>query len=346
MYTGTQLEKNALGLLLTPPVEQEELEPPHLYTQKKRIIILAGPTGCGKSALSMLMAENIPSEIISADSMQVYRGMDIGTAKVTKEERDLVPHHLIDIRNITQSFNVVDFYAEAKHACQQVLDRDNVPIVVGGAGFYIHSLLYGPPNGPPSDAALRKKLEDELEELGSEVMYDRLRKFDPDYAVTITAHDKHKIVRALEIIIITGKEVSKNQWRQRKRLQNFDIRCWFLTRPRSSIYHRIEKRCDKMLSAGLLDEVAELEKQGIRTNPTAAQAIGYRQSLEFLQTSQSRTEYNTFVDELKKASRHYAKRQFTWFRREPAFRWLDLDLHDPETAMDIILRDYDTLRWE
>ncbi len=339
------LEKLRLKKSLGIPIEQEEHDLHFLPVHPKRVIVLAGPTGCGKSALGMLLAEAIPGEIVSADSMQVYRGMDIGTAKVSPEELKRVPHHLIDIRDVSDPFNVVDFYSEARFAIEQIINRDNIPIVVGGAGFYLHSLLYGPPCGPPSNPEIRKSLEAEIEALGSEKLYDRLTKFDPDYAVTITPHDKHKIVRALEIIIITGKEVSKNPWKQKKRFLNYDFRCWFLYRPTVSIYHRIEKRCDKMLEAGLLEEVAELEAAGIRKNPTAAQAIGYKQSLEYLQTQQTRDEYKRYVEELKKATRHYAKRQFTWFRREPAFRWLDLDLHDPETAVDIIIRDYETLRW-
>lgn len=309
-----------------------------IYNPKKKVIVIAGPTGCGKSAFALSLAEALGGEIISADSMQIYQGMDIGTAKPSAEERARVPHHLLDIRHVTDSFNVVDFYYEARHSCQQVLSRDSVPIVVGGSGFYIHSLLYGPPSGPPSVSEVRKVLENEIEVMGSEVLFERLRQFDPQYASTITKNDKQKIVRALEIITLTGKKVSKLSWAKRVRPQNYDFHCWFLTRPKEVLYQRIDKRCDEMLAKGFLEEVERLDKEGIRKNSSACQAIGYRQALDFFSTSQSPEEYDQFVNSFKKASRHYAKRQLTWFRppREPLFRWLDLELHDYEVAIDII----------
>jgi tRNA dimethylallyltransferase len=321
-------------------LEAQKQIPENLQKPKKRVIILAGPTGCGKTPFSITLAEALQGEIVSADSMQVYRGMDIGTAKATLEERARVPHHLLDIRHVTESFNVVDFYYEARHCCQLIQGRDSVPIITGGSGFYIHSLLYGPPSGPPSVPELRKTLEEEIENLGSEALFERLRQFDPQYAATITSGDKQKIVRALEIITLTGKKVSKMTWRGRHRPLNYDFRCWFLFRPKEHLYHRIDKRCDKMLEGGFLDEVELLMKEGLRENPSACQAIGYRQAIEYLSGSQSKEEYQKFVEAFKQASRNYAKRQFTWFRREPLFRWLDLDLHDPEVAIDMIRQDF------
>lgn len=348
MNCSATLLKNPFAKLAEAPGEQEEKDLFHAVYPRKKIIVIAGPTGSGKSALSMMLADaGLPIEIVSADSMQVYRGMDIGTAKVSKEERERVPHHVIDIRDVTQGFNVVDFFFEARQACQAITRRGNIPVVVGGAGFYLDALLYGPPTGPASDPVVRKALEEDMEKQGPGLMYDRLQKLDPVYASTITSHDKHKIVRGLEIIAITGKEVSKNQWREKKKYLNYDFRCWFVHRPRSSLYHRVEKRCDKMLADGLLEEVAQLDKLGIRSNPTAAQAIGYKQSLEFLDSSQTKEDYNKFLEGLYTATRHYVKRQLTWFRpdREPGYRWLDLDMHDPETAVDIIIRDYESRPW-
>lgn len=337
--------KNPFSKLQEGPTEEEEKDFFHVIYPRKKIIVIAGPTGSGKSALSMMLAESIPAEIVSADSMQVYRGMDIGTAKVSLEERDRVPHHVIDIRDVNQGFNVVDFFFEARQACQAITRRDNIPLVVGGAGFYLHALLYGPPSGPASDPNIRKALEIEMEALGPGLMHDRLQQLDPVYAATITCHDRHKIIRALEIIAITGKGVSKNQWKERKKYLNYDFRCWFVHRPKSSLYQRVEKRCDKMLADGLLEEVAALDKLGIRDNPTAAQAIGYKQSLAYLDSPQTKEDYQKFVTDLYTATRHYVKRQMTWFRKEPGYRWLDLDMHDPETAVDIILRDYESRPW-
>ncbi|WP_068470170.1 tRNA (adenosine(37)-N6)-dimethylallyltransferase MiaA [Candidatus Protochlamydia phocaeensis] len=330
-------------IILNFALEIQKQIPSNLQRKKKRVIVIAGPTCCGKSALAMNLAQAMDGEIISADSMQVYRGMDIGTAKATKEERLLIPHHLIDIRNIQENFNVVDFYYEARQACQQILDHGNVPIVAGGSGFYLHTLLYGPPSGPPSVPEVRKSLEEEIERLGSDVLYDRLNQLDPQYAKTITKNDKQKIVRALEIIMLTNKKVSKLSWKGRRRPQNYDFRCWFLHRPKDKLYERIDQRCDKMLQDGFINEVRSLEQQGLRQNSSASQAIGYRQALDFLQTNQTPADYEKFVQSFKQATRHYAKRQFTWFRKEPLFRWLDVDMHDPEVVFDIIMKDYESL---
>lgn len=331
-----EMERIYFGLA----IEAQKQIPFSFLNPKKRVIVIAGPTGCGKSAFAMQLADAIGGEIISADAMQVYRGMDIGTAKASAEDRLLVPHHLLDIRNINESFNVVDFYYEARHCCQLVNSRDNVPIMVGGSGFYLHSLLYGPPSGPPSVPELRKQLEDEMVSVGPVALYERLRQMDPQYASTITAHDKQKIIRGLEIITLTGKKVSKLSWKTRIKPQGYDFRCWFLHRPRQHLYKMIEERCDKMLSEGFIEEVMALEKEGLRENPAASQAIGYRQALDFLDSQRTNDDYCRFVDQFKQASRNYAKKQFTWFRREPLFRWLDLDLHDTEVAIDIIQQDY------
>lgn len=291
----------------------------------------------------MQLATSMGGEIISADSMQVYRGMDIGTAKASLEERLLVPHHLIDIRNIQESFNVVDFYYEARQACQKILERGNVPIIAGGSGFYLHTLIYGPPSGPPSVPEVRKALEEEMERLGSEALYDRLYQLDPQYAKTITKNDKQKIVRALEIMTLTHKKVSKLSWKGRRKPQNYDFRCWFLHRPKDKLYKRIDARCDLMLDKGFLEEVVRMDQEGLRLNSSASQAIGYRQALEFLASQRSPEDYEYFVKSFKQATRHYAKRQFTWFRKEPLFRWLDVDMHDPEVVFDIIQKDYEML---
>lgn len=344
MSSSTTVEKEDVKrIMLGFALDVQKQIPFNFQKRKRRVIVIAGPTASGKSALAMTLAELIGGEIVSADSMQVYRGMDIGTAKPTKEQRLLIPHHLIDTRDVTESFNVVDFYYEARQACQLILDRDNVPIVVGGSGFYLHALLYGPPSGPPSIPELRKSLEEEMSKVGSEVLYERLQEKDPLYARTITKNDKQKIVRALEIMALTGKKVSKLSWKGRRKTLNYDFHCWFLHRPKDVLYKRIEDRCDRMLDAGFLDEVRTLEEAGIWKNSSAVQAIGYRQALDYLKTSQTPEEYRHFVSEFKKASRQYAKRQYTWFRKEPLFRWIDMELHDDEIVMDIIMKDYEML---
>lgn len=308
---------------------------------KKKVIVLSGPTACGKTEFALELAKSLHGEIISADSMQVYRGMDIGTAKATREQRMQVPHHLLDIRDIKDNFNVVDFYYEGRQKCQEIHARDAIPIVVGGSGFYLHSFLYGPPSGPPSIPELRQSLQQEMDQKGVDVLFERLRKLDPQYASTITKNDKQKIIRALEIITLSGKPVSRHSWKGKKAPRNFDFRCWFLYRPKNIVYKRIEDRCEKMLADGLLDEVKQLKNEGLLKNTSASQAIGYRQALDYLETDQASADYVEFLKLFKQASRKYAKRQFTWFRREPLFRWLDLDMHDPEVAREMIRQDFE-----
>ncbi|MCC5831437.1 MAG: tRNA (adenosine(37)-N6)-dimethylallyltransferase MiaA [Chlamydiales bacterium] len=327
-----------LGSIL--PLEKKIKDLSGLKPQK--IILIAGPTACGKSDLSLILAEMLKGEIISADSMQVYRGMDIGTAKVSQEDQARIPHHLIDIRQIQESFNVVDFYFEARQCIDSILARSRVPIIVGGSGFYFRALLYGPPSGPPSISEVRERLENELELIGNEAMYEQLKEIDPAYAASITPNDRQKVIRALEIVTLTGERVSKNQWTRSKPLPDYAYHSWFIYRPREVLYPSIDMRCEQMLEAGLIDEVKELEKQGLRMNPSASQAIGYRQCLEFLATSQSEQEYKKFVRKFKTASRQYAKRQFTWFRKEPLFPWLNVDLHDLEIAADMIAQEFNS----
>lgn len=313
----------------------------YLKGKKKRVLVIAGPTAAGKTQLSLSLAAALGGEIVSADSMQVYRGMDIGTAKAAAEERSAIAHHLIDICNLDTVFNVAEFYKHVQDSFRDIIARENVPIVVGGSGFYIHAILYGPPEGPPSNPEVRQQLYKQMQDLGPEVLYERLQIFDPDYAATISEYDKHKIIRGLEIMALSEKRVSDFAKPDKLQEQEYDFRCWFLYYPKEKLYTRIEQRCDEMLRRGLIDEVKELEKQGLRLNPTASQAIGYRQVLHYLSTPQSSTDYEAFVSEFKKASRHYSKRQFTWFRKEPQFRWLNLEEHPTERLKELILQDFE-----
>ena len=311
--------------------------------QTNRVIVLSGPTATGKTRLSLEIARILGGEIISADSVQVYRGMDIGTAKATPEERMEVPHHLIDICDLSESFNVVQFYEKAAAACREILARGLVPIVVGGTGFYLHALLYGPPQGPPASEEVRKKLEEDMDKFGAEALYDKLCAIDPEYGQTINFRDRHKIIRALEIMTLTGKRVSEfPKGHVPSRPKDFDFRCWFTYFPKEILFSRIEMRCDEMMAQGFIEEVEELADLGLRENLSASQAIGYRQCLEFIDSPRSDEDWEHFVWEFKKASRRYAKRQFTWFRREPLFRWVDLDVHGYQKALEMILQDYES----
>lgn len=309
--------------------------------KRKKVIVISGPTAVGKTRLSLMIARALGGQIISADSMQVYRGMDIGTAKATLEERREVPHHLIDSREIDESFNVMEFYTDACQSLREIFDKGAIPIVVGGTGFYIHALIYGPPAGPSSDPELRCGLEEEMKELGVEVLFARLSAFDPEYAQSISCGDRHKIIRGLEIIALTKKKVSELKQISSEMTETYDFRCWFLSYPKEMLYPRIEKRCETMIEEGLVGEVKRLVEQGLEENPTACQAIGYRQCLEYLHSEQTDADWERFMVAFKQASRRYAKRQFTWFRKEPLFRWINLEKIALETCAEIIIQDFE-----
>jgi tRNA dimethylallyltransferase len=335
---GITFEDKELQILLkhfTLPQKQKLIP----RSKKSKIIVIAGPTAVGKTQLALVIAKAVGGEIISADSMQVYRGMDIGTAKASPAERGEIHHHLIDSRDLDESFNVFEYYHEACQAIKEILDKGAVPIVVGGTGFYIHSLIYGPPSGPPSDPELRKRLEDEMESKGTQILYDRLKDLDPDYALTITQNDRHKIIRALEILSLTQQKVSALPPISSDNSENYDFRCWFVYMPKEVLYPRIEMRCDRMIAEGFLEEVKRLEKEGLSANATASQAIGYRQCLKYLSSPQSQEDWDHFIESFKQASRRYAKRQFTWFRKEPLFRWLNIDKMSLEHAAEMMIQD-------
>jgi tRNA dimethylallyltransferase len=331
-------EKDLKELISRIPLPlKQKLDP---KAKKKKIIVLSGPTAVGKTKTSLLLAQVLGGEIISADSMQVYRDMDIGTAKVRAQEKGEIPHHLIDIRNLDESFNVADFYKEAHQAIRSILARGKVPIIVGGTGFYLHALIYGPPQGPSSVPEVRQKLEEEMKKHGTDALYERLKKVDPDYAKTITSADRHKIIRSLEIISLTNKKVSDFPKIARKELP-YDFRCWFLYMSKEVLYPHIEMRCDEMIAAGFIEEVRKLEKLGLRNNSSASQAIGYRQCLEFLASEGGTEDFEVFVSSFKRASRRYAKRQFTWFKKEPLFRWLNVEHLPSERVVETIAQDYE-----
>lgn len=338
--SGLDPQLEALFLASTLPLKVKK--PPH--APKKKVLVIAGPTAVGKTEISFSIAKAMGGEIISADSMQVYRGMDIGTAKPSLSMRREVAHHLVDSRDLDdESFNVMAFYREANSALKEILSRNHVPVVVGGTGFYLHALLYGPPSGPSSDMQLRQKLEQEMSDLGSLALYQRLQALDPDYAGSISHNDRQKIVRALEIISLTNQKVSQfmPSFHQEEESDHYDFRCWFLYLPKELLYPRIDARCDEMIAQGLIDEVRSLTHEGLLSNRTASQAIGYRQCLQYLQTAQSPADKKQFIQAFKQATKQYAKRQFTWFRKEPAYRWLNLASISRETVIELIIQDFE-----
>jgi tRNA dimethylallyltransferase len=321
-----------------PELQRREL----LHGKKKKIIVIAGPTATGKTEASLVVGGAIGGEIICADSIQLYKGTDIGSAKATLQERSRIPHYLLDVCDIKDYFSVVNFHDEVKSSCEEIFNHNRTPIIVGGAGFYIHTVLFGPPKGPASDPVLRKSLEADVDRYGLDMLYGKLKSLDPDYAETITPSDRHKIVRALEIMALTGNKVTDIPRPSREDSpKDIDFRCWFLYYPKEILYKRIEDRCDQMIENGLLDEVVTLKEKGLLLNPSAANAIGYRQALAFLDSRQTDADWDIFVEAFKKASRNYAKRQFTWFRKESLFRWIDLSKFSMDKACEIIISDYE-----
>lgn len=327
------------SVLQKGPLEKRQKQ--RVQEPKKRVLLIAGPSAVGKTALSLEIAAALGGEIISADSMQVYRGMDIGTAKASLEDRIKITHHLIDICDVAFPFNVAQFYEHVKRAFEEVFVRENVPIVVGGSGFYIHSLLYGPPSGPPPDPQVREELERQMKDLGAEVLYERLQMYDPAYAATISEFDRQKIVRALEIMVLAEKRVSDFPKQSKLYERGYDFRCWFLYYPKEKLHMRLEKRCDEMIEQGLVKEVETLLEKGLKNNKSASQSIGYRQAIEFLSSERTPEDFAEFVRKFKRASKQYVKRQFTWFRKEPLFRWLNLDEYSHEHIKELILQDFE-----
>lgn len=326
------------------------MEPNIRYAERKKpvwdvsrpikVVLLSGPTAVGKSKLAVLLAKEVKGEVVSCDSMQVYKGMDIGTAKTTLGDMDGIPHYMIDLRDVSEPMTVVDFYRQAMEAVEHIARKGKIPIVVGGAGFYMRTLLYGPPKGPPSNPLVRTRIEDEMEKFGPEMLYAKLRAIDPDYAETITVQDKQKIIRSLEIIAIENKKVSEIPKPSQEDVpSHIDFKCYFVYYPKEILYSLIDTRCDEMLRRGLLEEVKHLRKEGLEYNVSASRAIAYRQAIDYLDSPQSPEDYRLFVERFKKASRNYAKRQFTWFKKEPHFQWIELDRKAPSLLIDRIKYD-------
>lgn len=289
---------------------------------KQPLIIIAGPTAVGKTALSVALAKRIGGEIVSADSMQVYRGMDIGTAKVTKEETCGVPHHLIDVLDPKDPFNVMTFRSMVKDAVRGIASRGNVPVLVGGTGFYIQSVLYDVQfEEDASSEELRKELEQEAAVLGAEKMHERLRALDTDAAEAIHPNNIKRVIRALEYCLSTGRKISVHNREQRERTSPYSFLFYVLTMDRAALYQRIDLRVDQMMEQGLLAEVKRLRDEGVTSDMVSMQGLGYRQIFDYLEGIATLDEA---VERIKRETRHFAKRQLTWFRREPDARWINV----------------------
>lgn len=306
-------------------------------TETKPLVILTGPTAVGKTALSIKLASEIGGEIISADSMQVYRQMDIGSAKIKPEEMGGIPHHLIDILEPEEEFNVCLFEKLALEAMEQIYERGHIPVVVGGTGFYIQALLYQIDfTEEETDTAFRDKLWQLGEEKGNHYLHELLRKVDPESAEEIHENNRKRVIRALEFYENSGKPISTHNKEQRQKTSAYNSCYFVLTDDRKKLYERIESRVDQMLSKGLVDEVRTLKERGCNASMVSMQGLGYKEILEYLDGRCSLLEA---VEKIKKETRHFAKRQLTWFRREKDVIWLDKQAfaYDEDAVLSCIL---------
>ena len=287
----------------------------------KPLIILTGPTAVGKTELSIALAKAVNGEIISADSMQVYKYMDIGTAKISPEEMQGVPHHLIDILEPDTAFNVTMFQKLAREALQGIYERGKIPVVVGGTGFYIQALLYDIDfSEETGDMSVRKTLERLAAERGPEYLHEALAKVDPESAEQIHANNVKRVIRALEYYRMHGEKISLHNENERQKKSPYDFFYFVLTHDRQVLYDRIEKRIDLMVRQGLIEEVRGLMERGYDRSLVSMQGLGYKEIIPYLNGEYTLDEA---IYVLKRDTRHFAKRQLTWFRRERDVQWLD-----------------------
>ena len=293
--------------------------------EKKKLVILTGPTAVGKSALSIRLAKEIGGEIISADSMQVYRRMNIGSAKITRQEMQGIPHHLVDILEPTEHFDVCTFQKYAKEAMQGIYERGNIPIIVGGTGFYIQAVLYDIDFFENEAGGIREELENLAKEKGAPYLHHMLAQIDPASAEAIHANNVKRVIRAIEYYRQTGERISEHNEQQSQKESPYDFRYLVLNDDREKLYARIEQRIDEMLAAGLVREVEGLLAEGLKTGMTAMQGLGYKEIAAYLQ---GQTSYEETVYLLKRDTRHFAKRQITWFKRERDVIWVNKNEFD------------------
>ena len=294
----------------------------------KKMIVIGGPTATGKSDAALALAEILGGEIISADSMQVYKGMDIGTAKPPPADLARVPHHMIDVVEPDYPFNAAVFYNMAKKAVEGIYEKGAVPILAGGTGFYINALLYGGGFGnfegsSDSQESRGGRYREELYKQSPEYLFCELLKIDPDYAQTTHMNNVKRVVRALEYCHETGEKFSVyNNRCKESRVSVYDFCFFILTRDREKLYGGINLRVDKMISAGLIEEVEALLERGISEKTTSMQGLGYKEVCSYLKGETSRQEA---VELIKQGTRRFAKRQITWFKNQTDGRWLDVD---------------------
>lgn len=313
---------------------------------KEPLVILTGPTAVGKTKLSIALAKAIGGEIISADSMQVYKHMDIGSAKIRPEEMQGVTHYLVDVLEPSEEFHVVRFQQMAKQAMEEIRSRGHIPILVGGTGFYIQAIV-GDVDFTENEASpYRQELERFAAEKGASRLHDELRKVDPESAEAIHENNVKRVIRALEFYRMTGKKISEHNEEQREKTSPYNFAYFVLNDDRAKLYARIEQRIDEMLKEGLVEEVEHLKEMGCRRGMVSMQGLGYKEILAYLDGECTLEEA---VEILKRDTRHFAKRQLTWFKREREVIWMNKEdyAYDEEqilASMLKILREKDIVK--
>ncbi len=287
---------------------------------KPKVIVICGPTASGKTALSIELAKKINGEIVSCDSMQIYKDMDIGTAKPTIEEMQGIKHYMLDFVSPDERYSVADYKKQAKQAIREIIEKGKVPIVVGGTGLYVDSLIYEIEyQNIEFDEKYRKQLEERSEKEGLEVLYNEAKKIDPEAIIKISPNDKKRILRILEIYNATGKNKTEQEKESRKNEVEFDYKVYAISWDREKLYDRINQRVDIMIAQGLIEEVQKIYYK-YNKFPTAMQGLGYKEVLEYLEGKCNKQE---MIDKIKQETRRYAKRQLTWFRKNKQTIWLD-----------------------
>ena len=287
---------------------------------KSRLLCLLGPTAVGKTEIAIQLAQHLNAEIVSVDSRQIYRQMDIGTAKPTPEERQTAPHHLIDCVDISQPFSVADYQSLVDTAIADIQSRGKQVLLVGGAGLYFRAVVDGLFEGPDADSALRERLEQEAAQRGVDVLHERLRACDPVSAERIHPNNVVRVIRALEVYELTGTPMSEHQQQWHEEKQRYPFIAFCLTLPRALLYQRIEQRVDVMLANGLIAEVEALLAAGYARDTVALQSFGYKELIAYLD---GECTYLEAVERLKRNTRRFAKRQLTWFRKDTRIEWID-----------------------
>ena len=289
------------------------------HAMKSPLICIIGPTAVGKTEIALRLAQYFDTEIVSIDSRQIYRKMDIGTAKPTPDQQRAVPHHLIDCVDVGQPFSVAEYQRLADTAIAKIHERGKRTMAVGGAGLYFRSIIDGLFDGPGADAEIRSKLRREADEHGNAALYERLRRCDPEAANRVHPNNLVRVIRALEVYELTGKPISAFQGQWQTNEPRYRFRAFGLNMPRETLYQRIEKRTDQMVETGLIEEVKGLLNQGAPRNCIAMQSFGYKELIDYLDGKRTLDEA---IALLKQNTRRFAKRQLTWFRSDSRIEWL------------------------